>query len=321
MDLSPALQALVASQDGLVHRRQLHEHGVSDGEIRWAVGHGWRVVLPHVFATFTGRLDPRQRLVAGMLFSGPDATLSAASAARWHGVNGVPRAEQLHFLVPSGLAARRSGPVVLRRTDRPDEHAWDRSPLRICSPARGIADAVRDLRSQTEASAVVIEAVQRGIVSLQGLRTELEDGPVRWSRLLREAVRLAETGVWSLPENELAQVLARSPLLPEVWSNPELHAADGTRLPTPDGWLDEVALAIQVHSVRWHTMSTDWEGTVLRDGVYAEYAVPVLAFTPRRITTEPAWVRERVERVVATLRERERAFVTATPRTLLVASR
>ena len=319
--MSTELTALVAAQDGLVHRRQLHEHGVSDGELRWANAHSWQLVLPDVFATFTGRLDPRQRLVAAALFAGPQAALAAAAAARWHGLNGLPRADHLQFLVPSTLAARRSGPVLLRRTDRPDEHVWDRSPLRICSPARAVADAVRDLRSQTEASAVVVEAVQRGIVSLQGLRVELEDGPVRWSRLLRQALRVAETGVWSLPENDLAQVLARSALIPELWSNPELHAADGTRLPTPDGWLDQVGLALQVHSVRWHSMSTDWEGTVLRDGVYAEHAVPVLAFTPRRITTEPDWVVERVERVVSTLRGRERPPVVATPRNRLVLAR
>ncbi|WP_088289585.1 hypothetical protein [Kineosporia sp. A_224] len=318
MDLPAALAAVVAAQDGLVHRRQLDEHGVSAETLRWAVGRRWQVVLPGVFATFTGRLDARQRLVAGALFAGPEAALAAASAARWHGLTSLPRAHHLQFLVPSRLAARRQGPVVLRRTDRPDEHAWNRPPLQVCSPARAVADAVRDLRNQDEATALVVEAVQRGVLGLQALRHELEEGPRRWSHLLRNAVAAAELGIWSVPENDLAQLVARSTSLPPMWSNPTVHGPDGTRLPTPDGWLDDVALAIQVHSVRWHAMGSDWEGTVQNDGIYAEYAVPVLAFTPQRIATDARWVVERIERVHAALQDRGRPPVTATPRTPLL---
>lgn len=46
--------------------------------------------------------------------------------------------------------------------------------------------------------------------------------------------------------------LALSKVLPAVVANPCLVAADGTRLPTPDFWLDDVRLAGQEHSRAHH---------------------------------------------------------------------
>jgi hypothetical protein len=42
------------------------------------------------------------------------------------------------------------------------------------------------------------------------------------------------------------------------------------RLPTPDGWFDDVALAVQVHSRRHHAGELDWEATVAADGAFAD---------------------------------------------------
>jgi hypothetical protein len=318
MQVPDSLAATVRDQLGLVHRQQILDHGVSVDALRWALGRRWQFVLPGVVATFTGRLDAQQRLVAAALYAGPHAALASSAAARWHGCTTLPRSDQLHFLVPSRLAARRAGQVVVRRTDRPDERVRHRPPLSVCSPARAVADAARDLRSTDAAAALVVEAVQRGIVTLADLRHELEAGPRRHSRPLRESLAVAELGVWSLPEHQLHDALSASEHLPALWPNPALTAPDGSRLPTPDGWLDDVALAIQVHSVRWHAMGDDWDGTVMNDGIYAEYGVAVLALTPARIRDDPGWVRRRVERAHASLLGRRRPAVTATPRTALV---
>ena len=144
MDLPPRLLDLLGRQDGLVTRRQLRSCGVSDDQVRWALGRRWQMVLPGVVAAFTGRLDDHQRLVAGALFAGESAVLSGPAAARWHAVASVPRTEYLHFLVPATMSARAAGPVIVKRTTRPDQKAsssstasrWSRSPRSGSAPTR-----------------------------------------------------------------------------------------------------------------------------------------------------------------------------------------
>lgn len=318
MQLPDDLQRLLRNQDGLVHRVQLREHGITDDAVRWALGRTWQFVLPGVVAAFTGRLTTYQQLVAGALFAGEGATVAATTAARWHGITTLPRTDHLRFQVPARRQARHAGQVVVARTHRPDPAPWDRSPLTISSPARAVADAARLLRTPDDVTAVVIEAVQRGVTSLAALRHELEAGGRNHSALLRRALASAELGVWSLPESGLESVLAQSRRLPYPMANPVLLSADGRRLPTPDLWFDEVALVVQVHSVRWHALAADWEGTVMKDSAYVEHGIAVIAFTPGRILAEPGWVRERVERVHDGLLSRPRPDVTAEPRIALV---
>lgn len=314
MDLPPRLLALLDAQDGLVTRGQLRDCGITDEQVRWALGRRWQMVLPGVVAAFTGRLDDHQRLVAAALYAGESAVLTGAAAARWHALTSVPRSEHLRFQVPVTRGARSAGPVRVTRTSRPDQHAFHRPPLTIASPARAVADTARLLRSPDDVTALVLEAVQRGVSSVPALRHELGAGERNHSALLRRALAIAELGVWSLPEYMLEAVLARSRRLPPVMANPILHTAAGERLPTPDGWLDDVALAIQVHSLRWHALGAQWEGTVIKDSAFVEHGITVVAFTPQRIEQDPDWVVGRVERIHAALCGRGRPAVTARPR-------
>jgi hypothetical protein len=109
-------------------------------------------------------------------------------------------------------------------------------------------------------------------------------------------------------------VLARSRVLPEVWPNVDLVAADGTSLPRPDGWLDDVALAIQVHSRRCHGEDDDaWDRTVAADGIFAEHGIAVVGLTPNLIRRDPDRVVQRVERVYVAALSRPRPQVIARP--------
>jgi hypothetical protein len=75
--------------------------------------------------------------------------------------------------------------------------------------------------------------------------------------------------------------------------------------------LDDVGVAVQVHSRRHHGGSLDWERTVMADGVPAEYGVTVVAVTPARIASDPGMVTRRVERVYLTAQCRPRPPVIA----------
>jgi hypothetical protein len=303
------LQQLIHLQEGLARRQQLLDGGISPAALRWQLGRRWRLVLPGVVATFTGDLSPRRRLIAAQLLAGPEAVLHGPTAAAWHGVLAVGVESTVHLHVPRHCTARRQGFVVVHRTARPDPAPWLRGPLRWASPARAVVDAARQARTPDQCRAIMLESVQRGVVRLTDLRHELESGPVRGSARARLALAEAESGAWSIPEADLLRVLAGSPVLPEVVANPGLVSASGERLPTPDAWIDEVALAIQVHSRRYHAGPQEWDATVMADGRLAEHGIVVLAVTPARLAADPLAVLTRVENAYRALRGRPRPAV------------
>jgi hypothetical protein len=72
----------------------------------------------------------------------------------------------------------------------------------------------------------------------------------------------AAAGVWSVPEADLARLVATSRVLPGAWVNPGLTDLAGGRLTTPELWFDDVGMAVMVHSRESHAGALDWEGTV-----------------------------------------------------------
>jgi hypothetical protein len=122
-------------------------------------------------------------------------------------------------------------------------------------------------------------------------------------------------GVWSVPEGDLVRLLRTSRVLPEVMANPELTDDRGRRLTTPDVWIDDVALAVMVHSRQFHSDELDWEATVESDADLAAARVVVVPVTPASIERQPQRVLERIEGAyVQAKASRLRASVTATPR-------
>jgi hypothetical protein len=295
VDEEDAVARLLAAQHGVAHVRQLRAAGMTRAQLRDALGRTARYVLPAVVATGTGRLAPAQRLVAASLYAGEGAVISSLTAAQWHGVTAAAGDPRVFVEVPARRGPRGAGPVVVRRTVRPDPCPWERPALLLASRPRAVVQAARDAEPRT-ARAIVIEAVQRRLVAVGDLRHEVEAGARRGSAVVRRAVQEAEAGAWSVPEADLAALLATSHVLPPAWLNPDLVAGDGTRLPRPDGWFDDVALAVQVHSREFHGGENAFDRTVMVDGVYAEYGVVVVAVTPRLIRDSPGEVLRRVER-------------------------
>jgi hypothetical protein len=315
------LNSLTERQQGLVSRAQLQTCGVTRDELRWRLGRIWRAVHPGVVATFTGCLSPHQQLIAAQLYAGPHAYLSSWTAASWYGVETAREPSIIRLTVPAHLTARRSGPVHVSRTTRVDQAVQERGPLRIGSRARAVIDAAREVKGARRAQAIVIEAVQRRIVPVEDLRHELEAGPRRGSGQVRRAVWAAEAGAWSVPEADLLDLLAESEILPLAWGNPALTAESGERLPTPDAWLDDVGLAVQVHSRAFHARDSDWEATVSGDSLLSEHGVVVIGVTPTSLTTNRDSVKHRVERAYLAVRDRPRPRVYAVPRTALRSNR
>ncbi len=55
----------------------------------------------------------------------------------------------------------------------------------------------------------------------------------------------------------------------------------------PDGWIDDVGIALEVDSAAHHFLLDDWERTQQRALTMASYGALVVSMSPRRIRDEP----------------------------------
>ncbi|WP_030529525.1 hypothetical protein [Phycicoccus jejuensis] len=313
-ELPPQVLDLLARQDGVVSRSQLLAHGVSVEAWRWNAGRGWRVVLPRVVLTSRAEPTVRQRHVAALLWAGPTSVLAGPTAARLHGITSAEDDGTVHLLVPRPGSDRTAGFAAVRRTVLHDPDVVVRGPLRMSSRARSAVDAAAVAASPDTAVALVVEAVQKGIARL--------DDVAEWAYRTRAAsggqvdaaVTAAASGAWSRPEHSLAVLVRTSDVLPEPWLNPGLVSATGSRLVSPDAWFDDVAMAVMVHSRRFHGQGDEWDATVESDATSTAAGIVVVGVTPRSIDRTPEAVLGRLEAAYAVAAARPRPAVRATRR-------
>jgi hypothetical protein len=125
--------------------------------------------------------------------------------------------------------------------------------------------------------------------------------------LARQALTEVLAGVRSAPEAELREITSRSTILPPILWNPRLTTEDGVELPTPDGWIADGAIALEVDSREHHSSPDDWRRTLRRHNVLTQRGSIVLHFTPLEIRTQPRQVLRSIEQTYLA-----RAAVTAT---------
>ncbi|QSB16487.1 hypothetical protein JQS43_09510 [Natronosporangium hydrolyticum] len=295
---------LVASQDGLITQAQAYQCGLTRAALRWRLASGdWREILPHIYATVTGDPTARQRALAGLLYGGAGAQLTGGVALRAHGFRYLPTDPYVRILVPRGQQRRSVSFVALHRTDRPDPRPVRVDPLLLASPARAVADAARWCRSRRQVRAMVADAVQRRLTTVAALQEETARAARQHSALLRAAVAEMADGVRSVAESELRQVLGASRIRPPIHWNPHLVSAEGGEtLPTPDGYLADVGVALEVDSREFHTSPGAWSRTMARHNLLARHGAVVIHLPPSRIRGAPASVLAEVEQVYLTRR-------------------
>jgi hypothetical protein len=293
VDLTP----LFDSQHGLATRRQVLAAGLDDETIRRELrARRWQRVLPGTYANQTGAITLEQRRVAAVLFTSPRAQLTGIGALLWHGLRHLPADPLVHLLIPHEVRRSSRGFVRVQRTHRLDPGAKEVDGYNVCSVARAAADACRGLSNLRDVRAIVAEAVQRGLVQVKAMEDELALAGTSRTALLRRAVREIGSGARSAPEVELQEILSPHGCIPPIIWNPELEAADGTRLPRPDGWIDDVGIALEVDSREYHLSPDDWQRTMRRHNLLSSYGALVLHFTPSEIRGRKRSVRDTVER-------------------------
>jgi hypothetical protein len=285
------LRDMADTQLGLVTSAQLAELGITSGaQARRTVGGMWTRVLPGVHLVDGGDPNRLQREYAAFLYAGPGARVTGLTALRHHrtqslGLQLVRPADSIavdpvHLLIDRARRRISTGYARIERTMRlPDPVRVPGVPMLLAPVARAVADACRRMRSASDVNALVSEVVRRQMCSVDELRVELDLGQRRGSGLLRDAVTGVETGAWSGPEIDLVTIM-QTGRIPNVLYNVRLLGPDGLYIGTPDAWIDDVAVAVEVDSVEHHADDEGFKRTVRRNARYAAAGILVVSVLP-----------------------------------------
>lgn len=176
--------------------------------------------------------------------------------------------------------------------------------VRFVLPARAVADAARRMRSARDVRALVAKAIQEQWCSIPQLDTELAQGPMAGSALLRAALAEVRGGVRSAPEGDL-RVLIQHNKIPLPVFNARLY--DGTALvAVADAWWEEAGVVAEVDSREYHYSAEDWQQTMRRHDRLVAHGVLLLHFTPRQIRTAPDEVVAQIRAALASGQQRPR---------------
>ncbi|MBB5857284.1 hypothetical protein ACFQ05_30750 [Amycolatopsis umgeniensis] len=275
------------SRGGVITVARLTELGVPSRTCyrRCRPGKQWRRLLPGVLLLNSGEPTRRQLVDAALLYAGPDAVVTGATACRRQGLRMLPdHPYRVHVLVPLEHKIGSSGHTIIERTTRlPQTVVLDGVPL--APLVRSVLDECRRLGSRQEVSALLAEAVQRG-VSLPELFAELDAGSSRGTAIPREALHRIADGARSAAEVD-AMAVWRMSGLPEPQWNHELRDVDGEYIATPDGYFLAVRLAWEIDSYDFHFGKRQYAATVARNTRYAAAGIAVLQTLSGRLRTEP----------------------------------
>lgn len=295
-DFQGSIDDLADRQQQIVTRSQLLAAGIDDMQMYRQTRRGrWQRVLPATYALITGTLTDEQRHIAAALYVGQSAQLTGPAALRWYGFRYAPKTDTMHLIVPHGRRRASAGHVMVCRALALDERARDGGLYQVCSPARAVVDTGRLLRDLRTVRAVVAEAIQRNFTDLPALDAEVTRACRSRTALIRRAFQEVLQGIRSSPEADLRDCLAGSRVLPEILWNPRLLGPDGSSLPTPDGFLVEAAIALEVDSQEFHFAPADWRRSMDRHNELSRHGLLILHFPPAQIRREPERVRRLVE--------------------------
>ena len=214
---------------------QLRESGVTEAALRWHAGRGWRVLLPGVFLMTRDAPRTRQRLVGRAplgrersALSGPAPPPHCTASPRPIPADGCTCSFRRPWPVVGAVLLRSGAPCSTTTTSA-------RADLFACRHQREpLCDAARVARTVDARSAILIEAVQRELTTIDDLADWVHRLRPRDAAALRLPLEAAASGAWSVPEAELLDLVATSRVLPDAWANPGLSTADGRPLTTPD---------------------------------------------------------------------------------------
>jgi hypothetical protein len=287
-----AIESVLRRQDLLLTRRQALEY-MTQAEITARLGRHWQVVLPGVYATFTGGLSLRHTWRAALLHAGPRAQLNDLSALHAHRLSGLPADPLARVLVPDKVQMSSREFVVVRRTTRlPRPVMIDELP--VVPIGRALCEFAARHADERDAFAVVAAAIQNRRVKIDTLIEEIERGPARGRPRLTRIVRRLDAGVRSVAEDDFRRLVLASRNLPEPMWNGLLELPSGQKV-SPDALFLDSGVVHETNGKRFHQGFDDFESMQKRNDALVAAGLVVLHNSPRRIRAEGRDVISEVE--------------------------
>jgi hypothetical protein len=274
------IEQIAQQQDGLISRAQALTV-MSQPQISSRLGRRWQVVLPGIYAIFTGSLAPRQRLRAALMHGGAGAMVNDVTALEAYRLPYVPPDRQCRVLVPAQVQRSSRDFVVVRRTTRPPRASMI-AGLPVVPVSRALCEFGARWNDERESFAVWAAAVQRGWVSIDELTGEIEASPNRGKPRLMRAFQKLAVGLRSAPEADFRQLLALAPELPQPLWNCLLQLPDG-RVASPDALFADAALIHETNGREFHAGQDDFEDMQRRHDALVVAGFTVLHNSPARI--------------------------------------
>lgn len=205
------LRHTLGAQYGVIARGQAMACGLTDAalEYRLRPGGPWQKIVPGVYLAVTGTITANQREMTALLHAGPRSVITGASAVRRYGIRPLSSAT-VDVLVPLEVRRQSTSFIRVRRSARMPSRIRATGQIRFAAPGRAVADAARALTALRDVRALVADAVQQRVCSIKVLRTELDEGPVAGSGLLRRALTDVTEGILSVTEGDLKLILKRA---------------------------------------------------------------------------------------------------------------
>jgi hypothetical protein len=288
-----ALDALLRDQERVATHRQLTSLGLPTSTIcDWIQPRGrWQRLLPGVILAHRGTPTRRERRLAALAYAGDDAILTGSTALQVYGVRAVQPGTTEHVLVPHTCHRDSHSFIVIERTRRlPDAVVIQRQ--RVAPIARAVVDACRRIDDLDQVRGIVAEVVQTRRCLPDDIVVEVRKAARQRTALSRSVLREISEGIRSVAEAQARAALARNGVPQPEW-NVSLYDEDGEFLGDPDGYYEDVAVAIQIDSMEWHLSPSGYKRTQRRSRRYVTRGVLTLEIAPSDVLNDPlAFCRE-----------------------------
>ena len=304
------LGRILSSQHQVITRTQALACGIPQSTVSgWCKPGGkWQKMLPGVYLAVTGTPTPEQRLMAALLYAGPESVITGSAAIRVRKLR-VPATDMVDVLIPASVKRQSLGYVRIQRTRRMPA-CYRVGPIRFAPTARSVADAAHRLTNLGDVRALVAEAVQKQACSIAQLGIELSAGANRDSALLRKALAAVGAGVRSEAESDFRDRILRSDLMAPQY-NVFLRATDGTDIGGADAWWAEAGVSAEIDSQEYHFYRDGWLKTDAKHGRMLKHGIRPHHFAPSRVKSDWPAIYEELKASIADGRRRPRLKIIA----------
>ncbi len=293
------VEALAASQHGLLTRAQALSAGLTEGDVRARLGSGrWASVHRSVYRICGAPLTEVQMLLAAVLAAGAGATASHRAAAWLWGLQDELCVE---VTVPPNRSPKL-GAVAVHRPHLEPQAISCRRGVPVTNPLRTLLDlaAVPDDQRVEQA---LDRGLARRLFNLAAVEAELARHGGRGRRgTARLRLCLAQRGAGpERPPSMLESRMQRLLLAARLPAPRREHRVLGGRYRLDFAW-PEAGLAVEVDGYSSHSSLVAFQEDRTRQNALVAAGWTVLRFTWKDLWEQPAAVTHRLEQALAASR-------------------